>query len=256
MAFRHSSSNPFGHFGVSPEMVQFPGEPHFIVAQDPAQRVDNTCTGIFRVTPVPVAGSKENRVAYYLDKVYIDLVQLRYTELPYYTRELMDVYSVAGDCIFVMDGTGIGLPLFDMYEDAGLDPLKIIFTSGGSISTQRGVRSSFSQYGTVQGYGVPKDDLKDALKLVMEQGTFRRAPNLAYKTQEEEQYRNFVGKFNEKTKNIKYENSDDKIHDDIICTDMMAAWIFLNMDRANRRTSVGTSTYDRDPFGDRHKELY
>lgn len=236
-------------------MVQLPAAT-YIVAQDPAQRVDNTCTSVYRVTPVQVQGSAQHRIAYFLDKVFIELVQLRYTELPYYIRELMDTFSLAGDCTFAIDGTGIGLPLFDMYEDAGLDPLKIIFTSGKSISTYTGIRPSGSKFGMVQGYGVPKTDLKDALKLLMEQGTIRRAPNLAYKAQEEEQYRNFVGRFNENTKNMKYENSDDKIHDDIICADMMAAWIFQNMTRANRRTTIETSTYERDPFADRRKELY
>lgn len=255
MNLRHSASNPFNHFGLSPDMVQLP-EATYIVSQDIAQRVDYTCTEVFRVTPVAVQGSAQHRIAYYLDKVFIDLKQIRYTELPYYTRELMDAFSLQGDCIFAIDGTGIGLPVFDMYEDAGLDPLKILFTSGESISTQTGIRASGSKFGIVQGYGVPKNNLKDALVLCMEQGTIRRAPDLAFKAQEEEQYRNFVGRFNEKTRAVKYENSDDKIHDDIICADMIAAWIFQNMSRANRKPSIETSTYERDPFGDRRKEIY
>ncbi len=246
---RHTSSNPFNSFGHTPDMVELPPT-SYIISQDIAQRVDDTCTEIFRVTPEPVAGSTEGRIAYYLDKIYLSLKQIRYTELPYFTRELMDAFSVTGDVILAIDGTGVGLPVFDMYEEAGLDPLKIIFTSGGNVTTQTGLRGTFSKFGMVQGYCIPKDNLKDALVLVMEQGTLRRASNLDYKVQEEQQYRNFVGRFNEKTKYTKYENADDKIHDDIICADMMAAWVFQHMTRAQRRTHIIKSTFTRDPFGD------
>ena len=246
---KHSSSNPFDTFSFNNNLIELPSTT-YIISQDIAQTVDDTCTAVFRVTPEIIRGSAEGRIAYYLDKIYLSLQKIKYTELPIYTRELMDAFSVNNDVTLVVDGTGVGLPVFDMYDEAGLDPLKIVFTSGNNVSTQSGIRSSFSKFGQIQGFTVPKDNLKDALVLVMEQGVIRRASNLDYKAQEELQYKNFVGRFNEKTKYVKYGNSEDKIHDDIICADMMASWIFQHMTREKRKKHIESSSFVRDPFGD------
>lgn len=246
---KHSSSNPFDTFSSGSNLIELPSTT-YIISQDIAQTVDDTCTAVFRVTPEIVKGSAEGRITYYLDKIYLSLQKIKYTELPIYTRELMDAFSVNNDVTLVVDGTGVGLPVFDMYDEAGLDPLKIVFTSGNNVSTQRGIRSSFSKFGQIQGFAVPKDNLKDSLVLAMEQGIIRRARNLDYKAQEELQYKNFVGRFNEKTKYVKYGNSEDKIHDDIICADMMASWIFQHTTRERRRKHIESSSFSRDPFGD------
>ncbi len=242
--------NPFAfsQFG-GPTQIELPAV-QFIVAQDIAKNVDYTTTVVHRVTPKLVEGSTTGRIFYYQEKVFQDMVRLKYTELAEYTRELMQAVNVAHDCALVIDGTGVGGPVFDLYDEAGLDPLKIVFTSGESISVQSGARAGSSKFGIVQGYGVPKADLVGALVVAMEQGRMIRAADVPYKQQEIEQYQNFVGRINEKTKYVKFGNAQDEIHDDIIVADAMAVWYGDHVTRDKRKLHVEQSSYKLDPFGD------
>ena len=242
--------NPFAfsqHGG--PTQIELP-DVTFIVAQDIAKNVDYTTTVIHQVRPQIVKGSTQGRVFYFQEKVFQDMVRLKYTELAEYTRELMDAVNVTNDCSLVIDGTGVGGPVFDLYDEAGLDPLKIVFTSGESVSVQSGQRSKSSKFGLITGYGVPKADLVGALVVAMEQGRMRRAEGVPFEQQEREQYQNFVGRINEKTKYVKFGNSSDEIHDDVIVADAMAVWYGDHVTRAQRRTRVEKSTYQTNPFGD------
>ncbi len=242
--------NPFSfsQFG-GPTQIELPAV-QFIVAQDIAKNVDYTVTVVHRVSPRLVKGSSTGRIFYYQEKVFQDMVKLKYTELAEYTRELMQAVNVSHDSALVIDGTGVGGPVFDLYDEAGLDPLKIVFTSGESISVQSGVRAGSSKFGLIQGYGVPKSDLVGVLVVAMEQGRMIRASDVPYKQQEMEQYQNFVGRINEKTKYVKFGNAQDEIHDDIIVADAMAVWYGDHVTREHRRLYVEKSTYQRNPFGD------
>ncbi len=242
--------NPFAfsQFG-GPTQIELP-EVQYIVAQDIAKNVDYTVTVVHQITPRVVEGSATGRIFYYQEKVFQDMVRLKYTELAEYTRELMQAANVMHDCSLVIDGTGVGGPVFDLYDEAGLDPLKIIFTSGESISVQSGTRVGQSKFGMIQGYGVPKADLIGALVVAMEQGRMVRAEGVPYEQQEMEQYQNFVGRINEKTKYVKFGNAQDEIHDDIIVADAMAVWYGDHVTRDKRKVRIEHSSYQQNPFGD------
>lgn len=244
----------FGEFGTSSTLVLPDCE--YIVSQDLAKKVDYTTTVVHKIVPEVVKNSLNNeRVYIFEDVVFRDKQQLRYTELSEYTRELLSSLDLAFNSVLIIDGTGIGEPVFDLYEDNALDPLKIIFSSGNTVSVQRNREKnnwSSSKFGTVSGYIVPKIDLISALQLYIQQGKIRQCTE-RYKEDVHLQYSSFIGKINTETKHISMNNLSDDIHDDWITSDAMACWYTqhmkkINTERVSRLDSRENNTYSTDPF--------
>lgn len=215
----------FGDF-PSINAIELP-DVEYIIGQDIAKKVDYTTTVIHRIVPELIKGTTTNRIYKFEDVVFRDKRQLKYTELPVYTKELLESLDLAGNSVLLVDGTGVGEAVYDLYEDAALDPLKIIFGSGESVSVQRQRDKgnwSTSRFGSISAYVVPKVDLVGSLQVYVQQGKLRQAEGLAFMADVENQYRNFVGRINEKTKYVKYGNSSDEIHDDWVVADAMCTW--------------------------------
>ncbi len=243
----------FGEFAAI-GAIELP-DVEYIVAQDIAKKVDYTTTVIHRITPELVKGSVANRIYYFEDVVYRDKRQLKYTELPLYTKELMESFELYGKSVLLIDGTGVGEAVYDLYEEAALDPLKIVFGSGESVSTQRQrdkANWSTSRFGPISAFVVPKVDLVGSLSVYMQQGKIRQAEGLRFMVDVENQYRNFIGRINEKTKYVKYGNASDEIHDDWVVADSMATWYTQHMERMLKSKPMGTKPvkdfYQTNPF--------
>lgn len=242
--FSHSFSSFSG-----PSGILLP-ETSYIVSQDIAKDYDYTTTSVFRITPTLARGRSEGEAYYYMDEIFLDQRQLSYTDLSTYTRELQLALDILGQSVLIVDETGVGNAVFDIYSQAGLDPFGIVFTGGENANTRRRKELTSSKFGFLSGCNVPKKDLVSSLQVLMEQGRIRRAPGLKYQDEVEIQYRNFIGRINE-NHYVKYGNSEDTIHDDIIVAHAMAAWYFLHMKglgspklpKAKMRSS-----YRTDPF--------
>ncbi len=222
----------FGDFAAV-NAIEVP-DVEYIVAQDIAKKVDYTTTVVHRITPELMRGTTKNRFYMFEDVVFRDKRQLRYTELAIYTKELIESLELQGNSALLVDGTGVGEAVYDLYEEASLDPLKIVFGSGESATTQRQRdrdRWGTSRFGSVSAFVVPKVDLVTSLQVYVQQGKIRNAEGLPFMADVENQYRNFVGRINEKTKYVKYGNSSDEIHDDWVVADAMATWYTQHMKR-------------------------
>ena len=223
----------------------------YIIGQDIAKKYDYTTTVIHRVVPELVKGSYNNRVYFFEDIVFRDKRQMKYTELPVYTKELIDSLDIAGQCALIIDGTGVGEPVYDLYEDAFLDPLKIIFGSGNQVSTQRQRETtnwSTSKFGAISAFVVPKDDLVGALQVYVQQGKLRTAEGLAFEVDAKAQYQNFIGRINEKTKYVKYGNADDEVHDDIVVSDAMCCWYTQHMKKLLSAKPLDAYAHRKDSY--------
>lgn len=234
----------------------------FIIGQDIAKFVDYTTTVVHRIVPELIRGSYDNRVYYYEDVVFRDKAQLKYSDLTEYTSELIDSLDLSGQCALLVDSTGVGAAVFDLYESAGLDPLGIVFTGGESVNTKNG-RSldsvATSRFGSISCFDVPKVDLVGSLQVYVQQGRLRMAEGLRYEHDAQEQYRNFVGRINEKTKYVKYGNSSDEIHDDVVVADAMCTWYTQHMKKMLRSRplaefSARKDHYRTNPFEEEENE--
>ena len=113
----------------------------------------------------------------------------------------------------------------------------------------KGQDSTLSGLQVIENISVPKKDLVDAGKVMIQQGRLRVAPG-RWKDDFKEQLQRFKGKVNEKTKNIKYEAETEAVHDDLVVVFLMGAWWVLNRREkgAQERTAPQSETYGFEPF--------
>lgn len=243
----------FGSFATASSIV-LPST-SYVIGQDVAKDQDYTTTVIHQIKPEAVpSASGSPRVFVFEDEVFRDKRRLKYTELPVYTKELISSLDMEGRSALVIDKTGVGNAIYDMYDEAGLDPLGIIFSGGASaqMHTSQRIRS---QFGQVSHITVPKADLIGALKLAVEQGRLRIAEGLMYAREAEAQFRHFVGKFNSQTGNVKLENDSPDVHDDFVVTEAMCAWYVLHMkghfEQRAKRPTPRSENYRNNIFNDK-----
>lgn len=246
----------FGEFATA-KAIQLPTV-SYVIAQDIAKSVDYTTTVIHQIRPETIISASNNessRIYTFEDEVFRDKVQLRYTELPQYTKELMSSLELSGRSALLIDMTGIGAAIYDMYDSFGLDPLGIVFSSGNASNVHTNRNSSRSRFANVSHISVPKSDLIAALKLSVEQGRLRIAKGLRYAEEAENQFRHFVGKFNVDTKKVKMENDSPEIHDDFVVTEAMCAWYVQHMKGLYKERAVKPrpqiTSYKKNPFNDK-----
>ena len=202
-----------------------------ILSQDIGKKQDATTSGAFTITPEYFdGGDGKRRMTTFLDVGFLDKRRLSYTELGEYTREMMQSLSFGDQSVLIIDGTGIGEAVYDIYTSLGLEPVKVIFTSGETASVERN-REQFSQkFGAVSGYKVPKVDMISAAQVIFQQGRIRFAEGIDFRDECFQQLQAFVGKVNEKTHNVKYENLTEDIHDDFVTMIIQACWYVMHMD--------------------------
>jgi len=178
-----------------------------------------------------------DRVIHYYDIALIEKYQrLGYTEQADRIATVMQNPKLRMNTDLLIDGTGIGDASVELLRKRGLYPMPIIFSGGetpiehhaefGSVfkDNQNGKLSGAM---IVESISVPKKDLVDAGKVMLEQGRLRLAPG-KWKEEFKKQLLKFKGKVNEKTKNIKYEAEKEEDHDDFVVNFLMGSWWVLN----------------------------
>lgn len=122
----------------------------------------------------------------------------------------------------VVDGTGVGMPVVDSLEEAGLQPVPIIITGGFQVNRREG-----------GGFTVPKSDLVAAVQLLLEQRRLLipvELPHAATLTRELANFRYEVGA----SGHVRYGAGPvgstevswrgDGSHDDLLLATAVAAW--------------------------------
>lgn len=211
----------------------------YIVSQDVAKRRDYMTTQIYRKTPeikrFPPETGRPPMQIFNLDLVLMEKSQgIGYVDQARHTLELLRRIELIDNCDLLLDGTGVGEAVVDIYRELGMRPIPIIFTSGDlcrpvyNESSGTGLAGSgwgkMAALRTLKEMRVPKEDLVHAGSIILQQKRMRIAPQLDHLEDFRKQLAGFRGKINEKTGNLKYENATDDLHDDLVCTYLMAAW--------------------------------
>lgn len=127
-------------------------------------------------------------------------------------QNLLKSDQLWGRTALVVDKTGVGAPVVDMFRKAGLRPVAITITGGNSVAPGDG------------GYHVPKRDLVTALQVLFQTGRLKVAAELADARLLVEELLNFKVKINVKTAHDSYEAWREGIHDDLVLAAALACW--------------------------------
>lgn len=208
----------------------------YVVSIDIAKRRDFTAIQIYRDTPELIRGDKAahapDRQFHYQDLVYQFKGQdMRYQDLAMHVVRLLSDKKVNNNNDLIVDGTGVGVAVVDIFRERGLNPIPIVATSGGTarpvyadIGNIFGTGEQLKGMQTVSEWHVPKVEMVQAGQVAMEQRLVRIAPNVNHLDDFREQLQGFKGRFNEKTNYTRYDAEDDDVHDDFITCYLMAMW--------------------------------
>ena len=111
----------------------------------------------------------------------------------------------------VVDATGCGRPVFDMFKEANLKPKGITIHGGNNVSTVSGL------------YNVPKRDLVGVLQVLFQNGRIKISGRLPERETLERELLNFKVKINIKGHDS-YEAWRENEHDDLVLAVAVGCW--------------------------------
>ena len=179
-----------------------------------------------------------DRVIHYYDIKKIEQYQgLGYEEMADRIATIMQNPQLRMNTDLVVDGTGVGEAAVELIRKRGLYPIPIIFSGGDAPKTHYAefdtVFNSSKAGGNLRAahvmkdISVPKKDLVDAGKVMIQQGRLRVAPG-RWNEDFKKQLSKFKGKVNENTRHIKFEAETEQDHDDLVVCFLMGAWWIFN----------------------------
>jgi len=115
----------------------------------------------------------------------------------------------------VMDATGVGAPVVEMFEDEGLDPVQILFTSGDSV-TRDGPKCK-----------VPKADLATTVQALLQAGRITIVEALKLAPQLVEEMKRFRVKWTQ-AGHARFEHATEADSDDVLLSLACALWYAEN----------------------------
>jgi hypothetical protein len=111
----------------------------------------------------------------------------------------------------VMDATGVGAPVTEMFKEEGLRPVEILFTSGDSVSRDG------------QTYRVPKKDLATTVQRLLQSGQIKIVEDLELAPALVEEMKRFRVKYTE-AGNARFEHAQESDTDDVLLSLACALW--------------------------------
>lgn len=119
------------------------------------------------------------------------------------------------NCTLIIDGTGVGRPVVDMFREARIPvPIKAITITGGN---------SVSEGETKNDYRVPKRDLVSALQVLLQSKRLKIAENVKHAETLVEELMNFKVSIGV-SGHDSYEAWREGTHDDLVLSAAMACW--------------------------------
>jgi hypothetical protein len=116
------------------------------------------------------------------------------------------------DAKLVCDETGVGRPVCDLMEEAGLHPVRVNITGGSQVREHD------------DGFAVPKRDLISALMILFQSRALKISSKLEHAATLAEELENFRVKTDIKTGHETYEHWREGQHDDLVLSLSLAAW--------------------------------
>lgn len=179
----------------------------FYVGLDLGQASDYTALVILeRITQ---AGNKE--AVYHLR--HMERVRgVPYPDVVKKVSEIIRAPALADDAKLIIDQTGCGRPVFDLFKAAKMRPIGVSITAGDIASH------------TGRAWRVPKRDLAGALQVLFQSGRLKIARKLPLADVLRAELENFKVKIDPKTAHDSYSAWREGEHDDLVLAVALAAW--------------------------------
>lgn len=127
-------------------------------------------------------------------------------------QSLLKTEQLYNRTALVVDKTGVGAPVVDMFKKAGLRPEAITITGGNTVTTDGG------------DYHVPKRDLVTTLQVLFQAKRLKVAGGLPEAKRLLDELLNFKVKINIRTAHDSYEAWREGTHDDLVLAVALACW--------------------------------
>lgn len=146
-----------------------------------------------------------------------------YPEIVDSVDRLITRKPLEGNAHLVVDSTGVGSPVVDMFRQSGMYPIIAVTITGGNEVNRNGVD-----------YKVPKRDLVSNLQVLFQSGLLKIAKDLPDARTLIEELLNFKVKISNKGHDS-YEAWRENIHDDLVLSVCLAVWYGCNQAEVNFR---------------------
>jgi hypothetical protein len=182
----------------------------FIVGLDLGQSRDYTALAVLQ----RIAGATRAEAQYHLRHLERPPLGTLYTAIVERTRELLATPPLhARRTPLVIDRTGVGSAVTDMFTAAGLRPYAVTITGGDAVMRE-------SQYHA----RVPKRELVGLLVALFQSGRLKVARDLELAPALLDELLNFRVKVNLQTAHDSYEAWRESVHDDLVLATALACW--------------------------------
>lgn len=210
-------------FQLQPGLARPPIWPihRFFCGVDVGKEIDPSAVCVVEKRWTPVEGDVttqrtdvKTEVQYgvrYLERLELGL---SYTVQVAHVRRLVRSPMIRGNVKLIVDGTGCGGPVVDMFRDTGLTPVKIMITSGASW------KRTYDTYG--YGYNISKLALMSRLQVMLHGGDLHVEESLNEWPVLSEEIKNFQMRATD-SGNVQLE-ARQGTHDDLVLALACAVW--------------------------------
>jgi hypothetical protein len=139
------------------------------------------------------------------------LERTRGTPYPQIVARVKEIIGKLNDVDLVVDQTGVGAPVVDMFEQAGLKPIGIYIHGGDKVTNEGST------------WRVPKRDLVGVLQVLLQNNRLKVAPGPLSDTLAKEML-NFKVKIDPATAHDSYSAWREAEHDDLVLAVALACW--------------------------------
>ena len=179
--------------------------PKFYVGLDLGQSSDYTALSVLDRVDQSTASSYHVR---HLERVR----NVPYPEIVRNVTDIMRSPALAGQADLVVDQTGVGAPVVDLFRQAGLNPIGVLIHGGDKVSRESG---------TIR---VPKRDLVGSLQVLFQGSRLKISSKLPLASTLQNELLNFKVKIDPITAHDSYSAWREQEHDDLVLSVAMAAW--------------------------------
>lgn len=180
----------------------------FYVGLDLGQANDYTALSILERIEAEGDGKEHAYHVRHLERVR----GVPYPDIVSKVSEMLHNPSLEGNAALVVDATGVGAPVLDLFQQAGLDPVGIMIHGGANVSKEGNKMN------------VPKRDLVGVMQVLLQSGRFKVAAKLALGAILQQELLNFRVKIDPVTAHDSYSAWREHDHDDLILSAALACW--------------------------------
>ena len=181
--------------------------PEFLVGLDLGQSQDYTALCVAERVDVPTG-----KPHYHLRHLERFRLGTSYPAVVERVGEMLAGPPLWGCSQLVVDGTGVGAPVVDMFRQKGLVPIAITITGGDTVTGDGG------------NYRVPKRYLVSTMQVLLQAGLLKEAEELPDATVLVRELLNFRVKIDPLTAHDSYGAWREGQHDDLVLATAVACW--------------------------------